>query len=451
MNDNSGSDNSGRDLPAMLEALGGLHPKSVDLSLSRIRDLLDRLGTPQDRLDGVIHVAGTNGKGSVIAFLRSVLEAGGYRVQVYTSPHLVRFNERIRLWSPSQGGEGSSVPVSDAALAAAISRVAAANAGDPITFFEITTAIAFELFARDPADFCLLEVGLGGRLDATNVVKRPIATVFTPIALDHEDYLGSNLLGIAAEKAGILRAGVPAVIGAQDDHVRAMLEVECQAQEAPAFVHGQDWTVCEDNGRLVFQDGSALLDLPLPRLAGGHQIANAGLAIATLRAAGIDLGAPALDLGIRTARWPARLQRLRDGALFDRAPIGTEIWVDAGHNPAAADVMAKAMGDLEERTPRPLVLITGLAETKNSLEFFRAFDGLARHVWTVPLAGGFDPEVLAERAMEANLPAFAASDLGTAFAGLSDHFANSGAPRVLICGSHILAGAALSANGTSAD
>ncbi len=437
----------------MLGALMALHPKLIDLSLDRIERLLERLGRPQDRLAPVIHIAGTNGKGSTVAFLRAVLEAQGHRVNVYTSPHLVRFNERIRL-----GESGGGKLADDATLIEAIEHVRQANDGEPITYFEVTTAVALYLFAENPADYTILEVGLGGRYDATNVIETPLACAISPVSHDHAEFLGTDLAGIAAEKAGILKRGVPGIIGPQDEHVLAMIGVEADAAGAPLMVHGQDWTAYEERGRLVYQDEDGLLDLPMPRLAGQHQIDNAGLAIATLRRAGIKLDHTAIEAGLRQAKWPARLQRLTEGPLVEQAPEGSEIWLDGGHNPAAGDVMAETMADLEERAPKPLVMIAGMLTTKDPYGFFAPFAGLARHVLTVPVPGteaSFDADLLADAAMAADLPARAMADVGGALKWLgqdSEAGQTGGAgPRILICGSLYLVGAVLKENGPLPD
>jgi len=437
----------------MLAALMALHPKLIDLSLGRIEQLLERLGRPQDRLAPVIHIAGTNGKGSTAAFLRAILEAQGHGVHVYTSPHLVRFNERIRL-----AASGRGKLVDDATLIAAIAHVQQVNGGDPITYFEVTSAVAFHLFAENQADYTILEVGLGGRYDATNVIATPLASVITPVSYDHAEFLGTDLADIAAEKAGILKRGVPGIVGPQNEHALAMIGVEADAVGANLMIHGQDWTAFEERGRLVYQDEDGLLDLPMPRLAGQHQIDNAGLAIATLRRAGVRLDHGAIEAGLRQANWPARLQRLRDGPLVALAPKGSEIWLDGGHNPAAGAVLAETLADLEERVPKPLVMIAGMQTTKDPQGFFAPFAGLARHVMAVPVPGtnaGLDPQLLADQAMAADLPARAFADVGSALSSIGKDADAAGkdgnGPRILICGSLYLAGAVLKENGPLPD
>jgi len=433
------------DLDTLLELLGTLHPRKIDLSLGRIERLLERLGRPQDKLPPVIHVAGTNGKGSTIAFLRAALEAAGHKVHVYTSPHLVRFNERVRL-----GAEGGGRIADDATLVAAAHEVLDANGGEPITFFEVTTAVAFHLYATHPADYCLLEVGLGGRFDATNVVKHPLAAVIASISHDHAEFLGTDLAGIAAEKAGILKRGSPGIVAPQNEHARAMIEVDAEAAGATLFRHGSEYVAHAERGRLVYQDEAGLLDLPLPRLPGAHQVENAGLAVATLRASGIKLPAQAIEVGLATADWPARMQRLRSGPLVDLAPEGSDIWLDGGHNPAAAVVIAQAFAEIEDKDPRPLVLISALLSTKDPAGYFHPFASIARHAMTVPVPGseaGYEPGALAEIAMAAEVPARAFADVASALKTLRDEQGEEKPPRILICGSLYLAGEVLKQNG----
>ena len=314
---------------AILARLTALHPKRIDLSLDRVQRLLAALDHPERKLPPVIHVAGTNGKGSTIAFMRAILEAAGKRVHAYTSPHLVRFNERYRL-----GAQGEGRLVSDDELSAALEECERANAGAPITVFEITTAVGMLLFARHPADVLLMEVGLGGRLDATNVVDNPLATIITRVAIDHTDFLGDTLDKIAAEKAGILKHGTPAIIAAQARDALSAIERQAAKIGAPLKIAGEDWTATEERGRLVYQDDAGLLDLPAPKLYGRHQFENAGLAIAALRAIKPFKIAPvAYETGMVKADWPARLHRLAQGRLVDLAPTGSELWLDGGHNP----------------------------------------------------------------------------------------------------------------------
>jgi dihydrofolate synthase/folylpolyglutamate synthase len=425
---------------AILERLLHLHPREIDLSLDRVERLMADLGHPEQRLPPVIHVAGTNGKGSTTAFMRAMLEAAGRRVHVYTSPHLVRFHERVRL-------AGSFVD--DEELADALVRAEKVNDGQPITQFEITTAAAFDLFARRPADVLLLEVGLGGRLDATNIVDAPLAAVITSVSIDHEKFLGETLTAIAHEKAGILKRGRPAIVAPQAEE--ALVEIERQAERvrAPLYVANRDWVAYPERGRLIYQDEDGLLDLPAPRLPGRHQYANAGTAIAALRRSGLGLPQASIAAGLGSVDWPARLQALTGGALAARVP-GAELWLDGGHNPGAGVVIAEAMADLEERGPKPLVMIAGMMATKDPAGFFRPFAGLVARVIAVPVPGheaGRDPAELAEAARQAGLAAEAAASVGEAL----DRIAVADGekpPRVLICGSLYLAGSVLAENRT---
>src|SRR5438132_5905240 len=366
---------------SIMVRLTALHPKRIDLSLDRMWRILAALGHPERRLPPTIHVAGTNGKGSTIAFIRAILEAAGLRVHVYTSPHLVRFNERFRL---AAAGEGRLV--ADEELADALDECERVNAGAPITVFEITTAAGLLLFARRPADVLLLEVGLGGRLDATNVVDRPLATVVTPVSFDHAEHLGDTVGKIAAEKAGIFKPRVPAIVAAQPREALAAIEREAARVKAPIKIAGEDWTATEERGRLVYQDDAGLLDLPAPKLYGRHQFENAGVAIAALRAArALKLPSAAFEAGIAKADWPARMQRLSQGELPALIPPGSELWLDGGHNADAGRAIANAIADLEERVSRPLVLVVGMLATKDCAAFLKNFTGLARRVIAVPI------------------------------------------------------------------
>jgi dihydrofolate synthase/folylpolyglutamate synthase len=433
-------------IDSVVARLTALHPKRIDLSLDRMWRLLDALDHPERSLPPVVHVAGTNGKGSAIAFMRAVLEAAGLRVHVYTSPHLVRFNERFRLGGPDQG-----TLVSDHELTQALEQCERANADAPITVFEITTAAALVLFAHNPADVLLLEVGLGGRLDATNVVERPVATVITPVSLDHSEYLGDSISRIATEKAGILKHGVPAIVAAQARDALAAIERTAARLKAPLRIAGEDWTATEERGRLVYQDENGLLDLPAPKLFGRHQFENAGVAIATLRAIReLHIPAAAFERGIMKADWPARMQLLSQGKLAALVPSGGELWLDGGHNPHGAYAIANALADLEERISRPLILVIGMLATKDSLGFLKAFTGLARHVVAVPIRDqekGLPADAVREAARSLGIPAQSSGDLASALTAIRG-FASSPAPRILITGSLYLAGEALSANGT---
>ncbi|WP_417687299.1 bifunctional folylpolyglutamate synthase/dihydrofolate synthase [Roseibium sp.] len=431
-------------ITAILDRLLALHPKEIDLSLGRMERLLSALGNPERKLPPVIHVAGTNGKGSVTATMRAILEAAGRRCHVYTSPHLVSFNERIRL-----GEDGSFV--SDPKLFDALYRCEEANQGQEITFFEITTAAAILLFSENPADVLLLEVGLGGRLDATNVIDAPLATVITPVSMDHEKFLGEDLAAIAGEKAGIIKRGRPVVVAPQVDEAMRVIERQAARMKAPIFRFGEEFSSGEDQGRMAFQDEEGLYDLPLPSLIGRHQFINAGIAIATLKAAGLWPGEEAAAAGLRAINWPGRLQPLTHGPLVELCPEGAEVWLDGGHNPGAGVSIAAFMGEQEERISRPLYMISGMLTTKDPIGFYRPFEGLARKVLTVPIsntATAREPSELAEFARSAGLDSVACDTVADAIACIVEAARGDGEPpRILICGSLYLAGEVLAANG----
>ncbi|WP_435693891.1 bifunctional folylpolyglutamate synthase/dihydrofolate synthase [Rhizobium lusitanum] len=429
--------------------LMGLHPKGYDLSLDRITRLLDILGNPQNKLPPVIHVAGTNGKGSVTAFCRALLEAGGYSVHVHTSPHLVNWHERYRIGVNGSRGE----LVDDAVFAEVLRRIADANGGEKITVFEILTAATFILFAEHPADAAVIEVGLGGRFDATNVISEPAVSVIMPISLDHQPYLGDRVELIAAEKAGIMKAGRPVVIGHQDhDAALDVLVSTAERLRCPTAVFGQDFSAHEEYGRLVYQDEFGLGDLPLPRLPGRHQYANAAAAIRAVKAAGFVVTETMMEKAMISVEWPGRLQRLTEGELLPYAPEGAEIWVDGGHNPGAGEVIAEAMASFEERQPRPLFLIIGMINTKDPLGYFKAFTGLAEKVYCVPIRGSeamIDPVILANSAYDAGLVAEPMLTVRQALDEIRElAVPNMPAPRILIGGSLYLVGDVLADNGT---
>jgi dihydrofolate synthase/folylpolyglutamate synthase len=433
-------------IDSILARLTALHPKRIDLSLERLQRLLAALGHPEKKLPPVIHVAGTNGKGSTVAFMRAILEAAGKRVHVYTSPHLARFNERFRL-----GGENEGTLVSDAELAQVMEECERANMDAPITVFEITTAAGLLLFARHPADVLLLEVGLGGRLDATNVIDDPRASVITRVSVDHVDFLGPTLEKIAAEKAGILKPNVPAIIAAQHSDVLRVIERQAARLKAPLKIAGEDFTATEERGRLVYQDDAGLLDLPAPKLYGRHQYENAGLAIAALRAVPtLKIPNAAYEAGMIKADWPARLQRLAQGHLVDLAPPGSELWLDGGHNPDGGRAIAAALADLEERVSRPLVLIVGMLASKDCEGFLRNFTGLARRMIAVPVPGvekGLTAEAVADCARSIGLAATSRDNLTEALEAARKLDLDP-PPRILITGSLYLAGDVLRENGT---
>jgi dihydrofolate synthase / folylpolyglutamate synthase len=431
---------------SIVARLLALHPKLIDLSLDRVWRILEALGHPERRLPPVIHVAGTNGKGSTIAFMRAILEAAGRRVHVYTSPHLVRFNERFRI-----GRTGGGVLVTDEELAAALEECERANASAPITVFEIETAAAFVLFSRHPADVLLLEVGLGGRLDATNVIEHPLATVITPVSYDHAEYLGDSIAAIAAEKAGILKRDVPAVLATQPREALKVIERQAARVGAPTIIAGENFTATEERGRLVYQDDAGLLDLPAPKLYGRHQFDNAGVAIAALRAAStLALPASSFECGIGRAEWPARMQRLSQGALAALVPAGGELWLDGGHNAEGGRAVANALADLEERVPRPLVLIVGMLASKDHQAFLNNFAGLARRVIAVTIprqAKALPADTIAAAAQAVGIPAQPADDIASALTAIGG-LGLDPPPRVLITGSLYLAGEVLGLNGT---
>jgi dihydrofolate synthase/folylpolyglutamate synthase len=430
----------------LIARLSVLHPKRIDLSLDRMHRLLARLDHPERKLPPVIHVAGTNGKGSTIAYLRAMLEAAGLRVHVYTSPYLVRINECFRL-----GRAGGGVLVGDDELRAALEHCERANAGEPITIFEIETAAAFCLFAKTPADVVLLEVGLGGRLDATNVVDAPLVSVISPVSMDHTEFLGDTLTAIAGEKAAIIKRGAPVVCAEQSPEAMAVIEAQAGRMRAPLHAAGQQWHVSVERGRLVYQDDRGLMDLAAPKLFGRHQFDNAGLAIATLRAqTAFKIDTAAFEAGIVSAEWPARMQRLVSGALVDQGPQGCEIWLDGGHNAEGGRVAAAALGDLEERVSRPLVVIAGMMANKDAGSFLANFAGLTRHIIAVPIPDRDDampPDRLADAARALGMRMENAASVEAALRTLS-RLAYEVPPRILITGSLYLAGHVLAINGT---
>jgi dihydrofolate synthase / folylpolyglutamate synthase len=428
-----------RDLIARLSAL---HPQRIDLSLDRMHRLLERLDHPERKLPPVVHVAGTNGKGSTIAYLRAILEAAGLRVHVFTSPWLVRINECFRL---------SGVLVGDDELRATLEHCERVNAGAPITIFEIETAAAFCLFAQHPADVVLLEVGLGGRLDATNVIDAPLVSVIAPVGIDHTEFLGDTLSAIATEKAAIIKRDVPVVCAEQPAEAMAAIEAQARRLHAPLHAAGQQWHVNVERGRLVYQDDRGLMDLAAPKLFGRHQFDNAGLAIATLRAQSrFRIDHAAFEAGIVNAEWPARMQRLAAGALVDLSPPGCELWLDGGHNADGGRVVSAALGDLEERVSRPLVVIVGMMANKDAGTFLANFAGLTRHIIAVPISdrdNAMPPDALVDAVRQLGMRVETAGSVEAALRALA-RLAYEVPPRILITGSLYLAGHVLSANGT---
>jgi dihydrofolate synthase/folylpolyglutamate synthase len=407
-----------------------LHPKIIDLTLGRVERLLAALGHPERALPPVIHLAGTNGKGSTQAMIRAGLEAQGLKVHAYTSPHLARFHERIRL---------AGALISEADLSALLDECITANGPDAITFFEATTCAAMLAFSRVPADYLLLEVGLGGRLDATNVVDKPAVTVLTPISLDHQQYLGDTVALIAGEKAGIIKRGVPCVVGPQDEAALDVIEARAARLAAPLHVFGQHWHCFEDRGRMVFQDENGLLDLPLPNLPGPHQVQNAGAAIAAMRV----LGKGEAEAAVTDAYWPARMQRLNHGPLVEAAG-SAELWLDGGHNPAGGVAVAATLGRMPKR---PTHLICGMLNTKDIGGYLRP---LAQHVASlhaVSIPGEAATLPAAATCAAAQAEGMVAVEAGSVLAALKAIVAQDAQARVLICGSLYLAGQVLRENG----
>jgi dihydrofolate synthase/folylpolyglutamate synthase len=427
----------------ILSRLTRLHPKSIDLSLGRLERLLASLGNPHRRMPPVIHIAGTNGKGSTLAYLRAALEAAGYRVHVYTSPHLVRFNERIRL---------AGTLIADDQLEAVLSDCEVANAGQEITFFEITSAAAFLAFAQTPGDVVLLETGLGGRFDTTNVVERPALTAITPVSMDHQQYLGDTLAAIAGEKAGILKPGVPAVIGAQEADALDVIAVRAAEVGAPLHISGRDWCAQRSGDRLRFAGDRGDEDLPLPALLGVHQVENAGIALACLdRLAGFDVPPAARAVGLTRVTWPGRLQSLGGGRLAAMLPAGSELWLDGGHNPAAGRSLADTLTRwaAQDAQARPLHLIVGMLESKEPDQFLAPMAALDPDIATVAIPGAessFTARDIVDSARAVGLQASPVSGVEEALRTIA---ARSSAvpPRVLICGSLYLAGHVLSLDG----
>ena len=425
-------------LARALDRLGRLHPKLIDLSLGRMERLCAALGHPERRLPRPVHVAGTNGKGSTVALIRAIAEASGARVHAFTSPHLVRFAERIRL---------AGTLIDEDQLLDLLERVEDANAGAPITFFEITAAAALLAFAETPADLSLIEVGLGGRYDAPYVIAAPALSVITPVALDHREFLGDSLAAIAAEKAGILRPGAPCVVAHQEAEALEAIEAEAERVGAPLILQGRDFDAWPERGRLVVSLGDRLFDLPAPSLAGAHQIANAGVAAAACLTLGVK--EPALSRGLTRAAWPARLQRLAKGPLAALAEArGADLWLDGAHNPHGAAALARFVRDLGARDGRPCALVLGLLANKDAEGVFAALAGSGAAVFTTGFAAeaAADPKDLAEAATAAGLKAQAHPDVKAA---LEAALAMEPAPHVVIAGSLYLAGEVLALSPTT--
>ena len=419
---------------AILARMMALHPKVIDLTLDRVWRLLDALGNPQNDVPPVIHIAGTNGKGSTQAMVRAGLEAAGHKVHAYTSPHLARFHERIRL---------AGTLISEADLTALLDECYAKNGADGITYFEITTCAALLAFARTPADFTLLEVGLGGRLDATNVIDRPELTIITPVSMDHEAFLGTTIAAIAGEKAGIIKRGVPCIIGPQSESGLDVMEARAAQCGAPVLAYGQHWHSGPERDGMIYQDDLGLLDLPLPILPGLHQIQNAGIALAALRHLGCDEAA--CTAGLTQAVWPARMQRLRSGALANLANAsGAELWLDGGHNPAAGAALALVLRSLPKR---PTHMICGMLNTKDVDGYLAPLAEVAVSLTGVSIPGEANTLPADQTAQAARHVGLAGRTADTVTEALQAILADDPHARVLICGSLYLAGAILRENG----
>lgn len=426
---------------ALINKLSEIHPKGFDLSLERVTNLLEKLGNPQDKVPPVIHVAGTNGKGSTLAFTRAILEAQGYKVHVHTSPHLVNWHERYRL---------AGKLVSDDVLAEAIQRVADANDNKPITVFELLCAVMFLLFSEHEADFSLVEVGLGGRFDATNVIAQPRVCAIAPVALDHQAYLGDTIAKIAFEKAGIIKRKIPVAVGLQEDDARETIEQVASRQFAPIQIARQDFDFYEDATGFVFQDEEGLLDLPMPALAGEHQLANAALAIAAIRLAKIEVSPKAFAQGMQDVTWPGRLEKLPEGKITKQFNSNSDIWIDGGHNPSAGEAIAAELIRQNQKANRKIILVCGMINTKEPFGYFKPFEALNAEVFTVPVAmseAGIPPDELADIAKSAGLATTTCASLEKGIQAAIIASKNENA-LVLFCGSLYMVGEVLERNET---
>ncbi|MDJ0612030.1 MAG: folylpolyglutamate synthase/dihydrofolate synthase family protein [Rhizobiaceae bacterium] len=427
---------------ALVEELLKNHPKGFDLSLGRITGLLEKLGNPHERIPPAIHVAGTNGKGSTIAFCRAILESAGYTVHVHTSPHLVNWGERYRL---------AGNLVDDNTLADAIERAAKANAGTPITVFEIMSAVMFILFSEHDADYSLVEVGLGGRADATNIIENPAICAIAPIGLDHQAYLGETIREIAFEKAGIIKHSTPVVVGPQQDEARDVIGEVAEKLQAPISFALQDFDYYRDATGFVYQDEDGLLDLPLPRLAGEHQLGNAALAISAIRKSGIEVSDEAFAKAMKHVVWPGRLEKLPAGEITTEIGTGADIWIDGGHNPDAGRVIATELKRQMVGDDQKLLMICGMINTKEPLGFFKPFSEMNTELVSIPVMmsdAGIEPENLAALAEEAGLQAQATDSLETAIEIARQKYESDPSLRILFCGSIYMLGEVLEKNGT---
>ena len=427
---------------ALINKLSQIHPKGFDLSLDRISKLLAKLGNPHERLPPVIHVAGTNGKGSTLAFVRAILEAQGYKVHVHTSPHLVNWHERYRL---------AGTLVSDDILADAIQRVADANNNKPITVFEILSAVMFVLFSEHEADFALVEVGLGGRFDATNVIPSPIACAIAPVALDHQAYLGDTIEKIAFEKAGIIKRKIPVAVGRQEDDARETIEEVARKNGSRVVMAGQDFDAYRDATGFVYQDEEGLMDLPMPKLIGEHQLDNAALALATIRLAKIKVSPEAFAQGMLKVTWPGRLERLPTGKIIEQLSDHTDVWIDGGHNPSAGEAIAAELTRQNASSKRKTLLVCGMINTKEPYGYFKPFKALDAEVIAIPVAmseAGISPEDLAQFASEAGLETTTCNSLQEGVNLAVRRLEQEPDLRVLFCGSLYMVGEVLDLNGT---
>ncbi|RCL02339.1 MAG: dihydrofolate synthase / folylpolyglutamate synthase [Candidatus Tokpelaia sp. JSC189] len=430
-----------------IKDLLNIHPQAIDLSLERIRRLLADLDNPHLKIPPTIHIAGTNGKGSASAFSRAILEAAGYRVHVHTSPHLVHWHERYRIGC-SNGGRF----VTDKKLADTIAHVSAVNDEKPITVFEILTATAFFLFSQYPADATIMEVGLGGRFDATNVIAKPAVSLIMPVSLDHQSFLGECVEDIAMEKAGIIKKEMPVVIGFQESEAaRNILVNKAWEMEAPVSVYGQDYMAYEELGHMIFQNQNGPIDLPLPHLSGAFQISNAAAAIEAVSTAGFQIEKLALAHAMCNVNWPTRMQKLQYGKLVDLLPANAELWLDGGHNLAAALVTARTVHQICETKKKKLILVCGMLNTKDATRYLSAFKDIATRVYTVPVhfnENGMPAEILAEVARTNGLDARSFNSVAETFADIRNTPMAASPLLILICGSLYLAGATLWENDT---
>ena len=430
----------------ILERLLKLHPKLIDLSLSRLKKLLDRLGNPEENLPPVIHVAGTNGKGSTVATLAAIYRSAGYRVHIYTSPHLVSFTERIVV---------SGSEISKAYLEEVLIECENANGGDNITFFEITTAAAMLAFSRNPADLLLLEVGLGGRFDATNIIESPMLSVITSVSMDHQDFLGKTIDKIAFEKAGILKPSVSAIIGPQTNEALNVIKRRALELRSSAYVFGEDWNISPVDKQLIFEMGSESRIIPRPNLLGDHQIQNAGCALASVKLLNsqFPVSPQEIDIGLVNINWPARLQKLKEGALIENLSEDVEIWIDGGHNQGAAKAIASTLRDWRDESPEISIhMIFGALNSRSPQNFLQYFTNVIDTIRTVNIpreANALSASEIETAAIECGLEAYPAKGISPAITDII--FNSSGKCRILICGSLYLAGAALRENSCLGD